>query len=96
MKKNKKLIDLYKEWMETGRLDTDGICNSIAGTKYYKYLDLVEPTDDDLDKFSRNYSRIYWAYGRSREVGNTEDKYFKFTPLRQTIVLLICAIHSEL
>ena len=89
--KNKKLIDLYKEWMGTGKIydhynsfGNGGLCN--AAPRKYKN-DLLLFTPDILD--------VYWASMRPRFSGTTEAAY-NFNPLRQTIVLLICAMHNEL
>lgn len=85
--KNKKLIDLYKEWMETGRMDDAGLCQISMNTYW----------EETFDEYFFNHipknSKDYWGSGLRI---NHKNEQFTFTPLRQTIVLLICAIHNEL
>lgn len=84
-----KLIDLYKEWMETGcisdRVDPNGmggLCNAVP-KKYLKLLKKFEPEE----------CQIYWASSRGM---SSDGAIYKFNKLRQTIVLLICAMCNEL
>jgi hypothetical protein len=90
-----KLIDLYHEWMETGKIKehpksmgAGGLCNAVP-PKYLKTLELLEPDDDDYTTFWGNENYAYGADVAS-------DIEYQFTPRRQTIVLLICAIHGEI
>lgn len=90
----KKLITLYKEWMDGGELPEDGLCNSLFYTKYHECLDMFEPTDDELIELAASgLSQSYWGSGLKADCN---DRYYAFTPLRQTIVLLICAMNNEL
>lgn len=92
--KNKKLIDLYKEWMETGLIEEDrfrkhgtgGLCNCVP-EKYLETLFLFTPKKDSDGFWANNLDRTYYS---------TIESMYGFNPLRQTIVLLICAIHNEL
>jgi hypothetical protein len=90
-----KLIDLYYQWMEKGRIPRDGLCNSIP-SKYDLILDLFKPDElERLDMRLNGLSDAFWASGLS----DRESYYLlstPFTPLRQTIVLFICAIHGEI
>ena len=97
MKKNKKLIDLYKEWMETDELPYSGLCSAVPN-KYQDALDMISPSiEESLVLTKENKPIVYWgcgvAYSRMPDY-QTIGCYF--SPLRQTIVLLICAIHNEL
>lgn len=86
-----KLIDLHKEWMEANmifdRKDSfgdGGLCNSVP----IKY-------QDDLIKFKPDKYQTYWASGFAEENGSRRAMY-NYNKLRQTIVLLICAMNNEL
>ncbi len=92
MPKNKRLIDLYKEWMETGfikdingSLGLGGICNAVP-EKYRKTIELFRP-DTIL---------AYWASTKYKQGHATNENMYRFNELRQSIVLLICCIHNEL
>jgi len=88
-----KLIDLYKEWMETGKLPDWGLCNSIP-KEYWETLDLFEPSQDEESQL--DYEGLSWNYWASGLPTNHKDEKYGFTPLRQTIVLLICAMKDEI
>ncbi len=88
-----KLIDLHKKWMRTGMMDDTGLCNSTP-YKYRKTLDLFEPnTKEHSLLFHTYHSNLYWASGLKVD---DDNKFYTYTPLRQAIVLLICAMHNEL
>lgn len=90
----KKLINLYKEWMETGKIPGNGLCNSMPNDEYkYSLEDFAPYSSDKLGIINDGESRNYWGAGLSpHHKGVSRD----FTPLRQTIVLLICAMNNEL
>lgn len=89
---SKKLIDCYKEWMGTGimtdRIDSygmGGLCNTLP-KEYLNTLDLLRPIEGGF---------LYWA--NECKNNNYWDKHiYNFNKTRQTIVLLICAMHDEL
>lgn len=81
-----KLIDLYKQWMETGKLPEDGLCNCIP-QKYSKEFNLCKPESSPY---------MYWANIDTPTQNNYDDWHNGFNPIRQTIVLLICAMCDEL
>jgi hypothetical protein len=88
-----KLIELYKEWMETGVMPDSGLCPSIP-TKYKIYLNLFKPEpSENILLMQENLSVGYWASGLDVY---DNGKYDSFTDLRQTIVLLICAMNDEI
>jgi len=90
-----KLIDLYKEWMETGEMPEMGLCGCLSETRYAENLSLFAPTEeDDIVLYKERKPTIYWGSGE--EMNGKTRLCYTFTPLRQTIVLLICAIHNEL
>ena len=91
----KKLIDHYKKWVEKGELNEAGLCNSIPA-EYLKDLRLFTPTDCDFKILRDNgMSTLYWAHGVGI-YGPAIKKRFALTPLRETIILLICAMHDEI
>lgn len=83
-----KLIDLYKEWMEEGNLPKYGLCNSVPEAYGNNLRDFKPPILRDT------LNDRYWGCGD----GHTDlfEIAYRFTPLRQTIVLLICAMNNEL
>lgn len=92
MKKTKKLIDLHKEWMGMGTMGEPengggGLCN-VVPVEYKTNLCCFIP---------KQY-RVFW--GSDTRIGSTNENYktvaYKYTELRQTIVLFICAMHNEL
>jgi hypothetical protein len=89
----KKLIEHYKEWAEKGELPDDGLCGSVP-YEYIESLLLFKPTKDEFIQLtSLGMSWGYWASGLS---SYDLDRYFRLTPLRETIILLICAMHDEI
>jgi hypothetical protein len=90
-----KLIDHYYEWMKTGLIKDlnksrgkGGLCNAIP-RRYMKSIELLEPDDNNW--------KLYWGSEEYRS-GPTASLgvMYSFTPLRQNIVLFICAIHGEI
>lgn len=82
-----RLVDKHKKWMETGRLDRPGLCSCLMDQELYmNKLTLFEPNLDYIPPF--------WAYGAGKP--HVFNLMLEYTPLRQTIVLLICAMHNEL
>lgn len=90
----KKLIDLYKDWMRVGTLPDQGLCNSIP-KKYSKNIKMFQPEEDYLEKLiDKSVSKyLYWGSG---SIKSDKDLKYGFTPLRQTIVLFICAMNNEI
>jgi hypothetical protein len=89
----KKLIEHYKEWAEEGQLPDYGLCNSVP-SEYEKSLLLFKPTDDELDELAcLRMAVFFWASGLRIFDKNKKQA---LTPLRETIILLICAMHDEI
>ena len=89
----KKLIEHYKEWIEECKLPKFGLCHSVPN-KYEESLFLFVPTDDELDELAElGISGHYWASGLTISDLNKKQA---LTPLRETIILLICAMHDEI
>lgn len=91
-----KLIDLHKEWCEAGGLPGDGLCNSVL-KEDKDLLRMFEPSDADVNElWNQGMTAVYWGYGAPIEYGDYRQRWRAYTPLRQTIVLLICAMKGEL
>jgi hypothetical protein len=89
----KKLIEHYKVWAKKGELPDNGLCGSVPD-EYIESLLLFKPTKDEFIQLTRlGMSWGYWASGLSP---NDSDRHFGLTPLRETIILLICAMHDEI
>ena len=91
---SKKLIDCYKEWMKEGVIDNrrgsigdGGLCNAVP-KEYLETLHFLAPPNSQ--------SWHYWGYGIPYFHTPDTRVMYSFTPLRQTVVLLICAMHNEL
>lgn len=94
MKKNKPFyLAAYANWMKTKRLPHGwGLCREFEwlGAKD-PFLKLVKPTYKDKMRLKKEgVSCNYW--------GSETDsaRYGAFTPLRQTLVLLMAALNNEL
>lgn len=92
-----RLIDLHKEWCETMAIKDcpergcGGLCNALP-VKYLKPFRLFTP-----DEYGDN--DCYWASQmKPQGVGGRYEnsELYGYNPLRQTIVLLICAMNNEL
>lgn len=89
----KKYLPLYEKWMETGRIPNNGLCNSIGSRK----LSVFRPSRKYSE--ARGYFHDYWYWGYDGKANynlRLDYKWHKFTPLRQTIVLLMAAMAGEL
>ena len=92
---SKKLIDCYKEWMEAGKLPDEGLCLCLP-KKYKKTLIDIAPTNEESMQLRKEGKpTAYWGYGKQGWIF-ANNYYTDFTPLRQAIVLLICAMHDEI
>jgi len=89
-----KLIDLHKEWMEKGEMPSAkngyGLCGLMPDKYKYKSFQLFVPLKSIYWKFPK----MYWAH--SEKPPRDSRAWKEYTPLRQTIVLLICAMNNEL
>lgn len=98
-----KYLKLFNKIAERGELPGMGLCMiPELGTK--RIFKLLDPTDEDTDELlRRNQDSIWWASEKSGRCGNIKDyakwrheRYYKFTGLRQTILLFCAAINNEL
>jgi hypothetical protein len=90
MKKKSRYLPLYKEWMEKGSIPGIGLCGSLD-KEGRELLKNFVPTD----LMEADYSSWYWGSGLKYSDDVIEQMY-SFTPLRQTIVLLMAAMNDEL
>ena len=63
-----------------------GLCNATP-IAYQRDLELFEPPIEEYV--------TYWAFEEGKRVSDDTEMY-KYTPLRQTIILLICAMNNEI
>jgi hypothetical protein len=89
-----KYLTLYKKWSKNGEIQSDdrgGLCNSPIGIEIKEYFE----AEGELSTIN-----AYWGYGGGEEDNYptpTFNKYaYKFTPLRQNMVLLLAAMNKEL
>lgn len=88
------LYEQYKQMMETGDITICGLCYLLKRTKYSEDLKPFKPSKKEIkDMKAREEAWDFWASDMSIHDLN---RLYTFTPLRQTIVLLICAMHGEL
>lgn len=67
---------------------TSGLCDKFSDDEIFE---LFRPTENDKDKLALEGKSIYfWASGESR------DCPYKYTELRQTIILFMAAVDNEL
>lgn len=94
--KEKNLFDLHKKWSKSNNIDGHGLCGCVPNY-YKKSLALFNPNHDEEGYTpEKGMSLLYWAFGEACDVNDNFPKWFKYSPLRQTIVLFICAIHNEI
>jgi len=88
---SKKLIDLHKEWCEKGELDGEsGLCSAIP-QKYHLLFELVRPTKEENEIHTKEgYNWMWWGELKG------DYEWGGYNYLRQTIVLLICAMNNEI
>ena len=96
----KKLIDLHFEWMETGTMGKPynaggGLCYLIP-VEYDHYFELLKPITTELATLEENESTIFWASGLQESYSEYSKLAYLYTPRRQSIVLLICAMYGEI
>lgn len=91
-----KLIDYHKLWCETGKLPSLGLCSTLIALNLkeeFKILKtLIKPNVEELPWCGH---RDYWGCC-TETIFKCNIKPNEYTPFRQTIVLLICAIKNEI
>lgn len=87
------LLKFYKDCMRTGRLKGAGLCNSLHFEERVVLKEILSPT-------GKSYTDLYcWGYDpdeNKRLVNSLDEVLHSFTPLRQTLVLLLNEIMKDL
>jgi hypothetical protein len=87
-KKDNYFLDKHKKWMETGFISKPGLCHAFKESEVFNLFGPSHQEGDELE--SNGMSRYVWGDGRVREDMDKDFKSahkFRYTPLRQTIVL---------
>lgn len=94
MKKEKKYLKLYEEWIKQGRIPyvnakrtEGGLCSVFEDNELFE---LCKP-DNDYDNADG-----YWGFTEDQDGHDLQDLMTIFTPLRQNIVLFLAAMNDEL
>ena len=91
-----KLITNFKKWSTEGEIPEEGLCTTLRYTPYKETLGQFIPTIEDFMTLKvENKPTTYWGYGIESNTERTKVRRQGLTPLRQTILALICAIHNE-
>lgn len=89
-----KLIDNYKKWKKRKVIPRAGLCNVLKDTVYAETLELFSPSMRELKTLAKvDECTPYWGAGISMFDYGVSNR---FTPRREAIILLICAMHNEL
>lgn len=94
MSNKKKLIAIYKAAFKTGRLPFIGLCTTLVKNEIeIDNLKMFHPTGEDMVKLrEKNMAEAFWGSGL--HVDN-EDRYLKFTTLRQTLLAFLIAMEEN-
>lgn len=95
----KRLIDYHREWEIKKQIPTDGLCLTFdkLPVKYRNTFELFEPSTQEVGELDDSYESCgFWAAGLDRYEADFQDIRIGYTPRRQAIILLICAMHNEL
>ena len=86
-----KYLPLYFEWIKTGLIPTDGLCDFFnRESDSDEFFDLIKPTVEDMEQlFKEDLPSLWWG---SEEWGQS----WVFTPRRQHFILLMAAMNGEL
>jgi len=93
--KKRSYLNLYKKWCKTGELPYAGLCCNLYPRQYEKFRNL----------YITNRMSGYWGYdGRNLlplfDIKISKEKAdeirYKFTPLRQNLILFLAAMNNEL
>jgi hypothetical protein len=95
MKKKYRYLPLYEEWMENGSIPGEGLCGSLDKEGQELLKNFVPTNEDENVLMEDDYSIEYWGSGLKYS-DDVIEKMYSFTPLRQTIVLLMAAMNGEL
>ncbi len=88
-----KYLTFYNKCIKDGKMPHEGLCRCFPSDKK---LDLLTPKTVNEFPFYSNPDSIKWAYWAADGEGSGYQSDFKFTPLRENIVLLMAAMNNEL
>lgn len=88
-----KYLKFHFECMETGRMKITGLCKAFRNDEFFK---LIDPDNGD--------NNSYWGFDGERNPDEMEiatevecdNRRYKYTELRQTVVLFMAAMNNEL
>lgn len=87
-----KLIDLHKKWTKSNIVGLGtGLCAAMPEYCELAFVLFLPTAKEKRLHDQEGYGWSWW--GRNIELG---EGFSEYTPLRQTIVLLICAMNNEL
>ena len=91
------LLAFHNECLKTGRMTRDGLCECIP-LEYQETLNLFKPDEIGFNAKYGNYwgSDITFDEYNDYNSLHKASRYGGYGILRQTIVLMICAMHNEL
>ncbi len=91
-----KLITNFKKWSTKGEIPAEGLCETLRYTPYKETLRLFSPTIEDARTLHEERKPFtYWGYGIEYNGEELKKRHQGLTPLRQTILAFICAMHDE-
>lgn len=95
MKKNKKpgkYLAFYMECSRRRKMKYTGLCHAFKDHMEMDYpeFELIKPTDEERARLWPEFNPTWWGSGTEWQ------ELHKFTPLRQTLVLLMAALNNEL
>lgn len=84
-----KYLEFYNKYAPDGHLPNWGLCGSFKNDELFK---LIDPENGEFIS--------YWAYSGELdfrlEDADDDEIHYRFTPFRETIVLLMAAMNGEL
>lgn len=96
MNKKTPLLDMYKEWLEAGKLPEEGLCKCIKSKAHEELLDLFNPSFNERVELAQvGFSSMFWGSGLMVSDDHFQI-WYSFTPMRQTILLFMAAMNNEL
>lgn len=92
----KKLLKLHKEWLQRGQLTTPGLCSSLP-EEYMVIFGFLYPTVEERELLQQENKPAlnYWGCGESFENIFISQFPYTYTPLRQSLVLLLAEMIED-
>lgn len=89
----RKLLKLHKKWLELGEMPSIGLCCSLP-KEYEKTFKFLHPTFNDSVLLSKE-GMSYVYCGCEIKDAKCITKWFSYTPLRQSLVLLLAEMIED-